>query len=663
MTRTDPPRASRASFANLVLPLAVVLLSILAFGPVLQGDFVSWDDDRNFVTNPDYRGLGLAQLRWMWSTFHLGHFIPLSWMSLGLDFKIWGMDARGYHLTNLLLHALAALILYAVARRLLTWSATGDPEEARRTTPVALAAAFGALLFAVHPLRAESVAWITERRDVLSGSFSLLSLYCYVRAAERGPRTARWYWGSVALFLGGVLSKGTVLTLPALLLVLNLYPLRRIGGASGWWNESTRRVYAGLVPFAIVAAAAAVMSLFALQEVPQLPPTGKVAVSLYSLIFYTWKTIAPTELAPLYTMPRDLDPFATRYVLSGVMVLAITATVVGLRRRWPALLATWAVFILALFPMLGFHQNGPQIVADRYTYHAAPVLSLLAAGALLLAFRSRHRRLAIGVSAAVVLVLGTLTWRQSRIWVSSEALWAQVIRVDTAGWIGENNWGNILMGQGRFAEAERHFRIATARNPGYSEAFNNLGVSLLRQGRPADAVEQFRQAIVLRPAYDAAAGALAENNWGTVLMQQGQLAEAERRFRLATERAPDFAEAFNNLGVSLVRQGRAAEAVEPFRRALAIQTTYDEAQVNLGAALAQVGEAEQAIEQYERALRVNPRNTAAYVNWGNVLLRLERPLEAIPLYEAALRIEPGHTVARTNLGVARAMAEQLSARP
>ena len=582
MTQADRPRPGRAPFADLFLPIAIAVLTLLAFGPALQGDFVSWDDDRNFITNPDYRGLGITQLRWMWSTFHLGHFVPLSWMSLGLDFEIWGMEARGYHLTNLLLHAVAALALYAIARRLLTLSVTTERDVARRTTAVALAAAFGALLFAVHPLRTESVAWITERRDVLSGSLSLLSLYCYLRAHEDGHGMRRWYWGALALFGCGVLSKGTVLTLPALLLVLNVYPLRRLGGASGWWNVATRRVYAGLVPFALVGGATAVMSFVALQEVPQLPPTGKVAVSLYGLAFYTWKTLAPTQLAPLYTLPLDLDPFAARYLSSGAMVLAITATLIGLRRRWPALLATWIVFVLALFPMLGFHQNGPQIVADRYTYHAAPVLSLLAAGALLLAFRSRQRRLAILASAAGVLTLGALTWRQSRIWVSSEALWAQVIRVDTMGWIGENNWGNILMMKGRFAQAERHFGLAADRHPGYAEAFNNLGVSRAQQGRAAEAVEPLRRALAIRATYDE-----AQVNLGTALAQLGEPEQAMREFEGALRINARNTAAHVNWGNALLRLQRPLEAIPHYKEALRIEPENVAARTNLEVARSQ----------------------------------------------------------------------------
>ena len=582
MKRPPQERRPGAPLADWILPLAIALLSILAFAPVLQGDFVAWDDDRNFVTNFDYRGLGLTQLRWMWTTFHLGHYIPLSWMSLGLDYTIWGMDARGYHLTNLLLHAFVAVMVYLLARRLIAAAVELRADEAE-TPWIPVAAAIGALLFAVHPLRAESVAWITERRDVLSGSFALLSPYCYLRGAAGGRRAARWYWGAVALFLCGILSKGTVVTLPALILVLNVYPLRRIGWATGWLRPENLRIYAGLIPFGVIALFAAAISLVALPDQPQLPIAGKLAVSLYSLAFYTWKTVLPTDLAPLYSLPHVVDPLEMRFVSSGAVVLLITGAALALRRRWPALLTAWIAFVLALFPMLGFHQNGPQIVADRYTYHATPVLAILAAATLALLFRTRFRQLALGTSLAVLGALFALTWKQSRIWVSSEALWAQVIRVDSRGWIGENNWGNILMGNGEIVDAERHFRLAIARNPDYAEAFNNLGVALVRQGRAVEAVEPFTRALAARASYDE-----AEVNLGGAFSQLGEHERAIERYRRALQINARNTAAMINWANALLRLARPLEAIPLYESALGIEPGNTLARTNLGVAHAMV---------------------------------------------------------------------------
>src|SRR4051812_27398787 len=212
----------------------VGLSTFAAFLPALQSDFVTWDDDRNFTSNFHYRGLGLQQLHWMWTTFHMGHYVPLSWMTLGLDYSLWGMNARGYHLTNLLVHAANAVLVYFLARRLLARSMKLEEP------PLEISAAFGALLFSVHPLRVESVAWVTERRDVLSMFFCLSSVLWYLRHVDF-ERDRRWYCLSLVAFVCAILSKATSMTLPAVLLLVDIYPLRRVGGERGLWSESARR--------------------------------------------------------------------------------------------------------------------------------------------------------------------------------------------------------------------------------------------------------------------------------------------------------------------------------------------------------------------------------------------------------------------------------------
>src|SRR5881396_2782205 len=244
-------RSRRLELQHAVIPLVIAFSTFAAFLPTLQNQFVSWDDDKNFLENPHYRGLGWTQLRWMWTT-HLGHYIPLTWMTLGLDYLLWGMNPLGYHLTNLLLHAANAVVFFFVVRRILTLALLGASE---RGLALAVSAGFAALVFAIHPLRVESVAWATERRDVLSGLFYLLTILVYLRACERKERGRWWYWLSVALFGCALLSKSMAVSLPVVLLILNIYPLGRLGGSLGWWSEAARRVYAEKIPFVLLAAA------------------------------------------------------------------------------------------------------------------------------------------------------------------------------------------------------------------------------------------------------------------------------------------------------------------------------------------------------------------------------------------------------------------------
>src|SRR5256886_11921328 len=232
-----------------LVPVLIALVTVAAFLPALQNQFVSWDDAENFLDNPHYRGLGWTHLRWMWTT-HLGHYIPLTWMTLGLDYLLWGMNPVGYHLTSLLLHAANAVVFFFVVRRILKRAL---PSPSERGHALAVSAGFAALVFAIHPLRVESVAWVTERRDVLSGLFYLSAILIYLWACERGARGRGWYWLSVAVFGCALLSKSMVVNLPVVLVILDVYPLRRLGGAVGWLSESARRVYVEKIPFLLPA--------------------------------------------------------------------------------------------------------------------------------------------------------------------------------------------------------------------------------------------------------------------------------------------------------------------------------------------------------------------------------------------------------------------------
>jgi hypothetical protein len=214
-----------------LVPVLIALATVAAFLPTLENDFLTWDDHANLVDNPHYRGLDWSHLRWMWTAFHMGHYIPLTWMTFALDYLLWGMKPVGYHLSNLLLHAANAVVFYFIVRRLLRTALPGLSED--RQAGLTVAAAFAALLFALHPLRVESVAWATERRDVLSGLFYLLALLAYLRACERGEGGRGWYWGSVGLFACALLSKSMAVSLPVVLLILDVYPLRRLGGGPG----------------------------------------------------------------------------------------------------------------------------------------------------------------------------------------------------------------------------------------------------------------------------------------------------------------------------------------------------------------------------------------------------------------------------------------------
>src|SRR5881296_369227 len=531
------PSAQR--WVRWLAPLLVALLTLTAFLPTLQNQFVAWDDDKNFLKNPHYRGLGWSHLRWMWTTFNLGHYIPLTWMTLGLDYLLWGMNPFGYHLTSLLLHAANAVVFFVVVHRILTLAL---PSPSERGHALAAAAGFAALVFAIHPLRVESVAWVTERRDVLSGLFYLLTILVYLRACAREAPGRRSYWLSVALFGCALLSKSMAVSLPIVLLILDVYPLRRLGGSLGWWSEPARRVYVEKIPFVLLAAAASALAVRAqslvhsMAPLDQLSVPARLAVSAYGLSFYLWKMIVPSNLSPLYPRPLTVDPWAMPFVLSYGLVLATTGIALALRRRVPGLSAAWSAYVVVLLPVLGIVQIGSQIAADRYTYLASLGWAILAGAGLGSSWRTSSRSRTgtptalplAGIATGVVVALGVLTWSQAQVWHDSERLWTHALATGYDSVAAQNNLGRELVGQGKPAEAIEHFRQALRIKPDLAEAHNNWGMALDLQGKLPEAIEHFREALRIEPDL-----AIAHANWGVVLARQGKPAEATEHFQQA----------------------------------------------------------------------------------------------------------------------------------
>src|SRR5215510_3692752 len=338
MSNIRAPNKSRTGlrplgFLQWAIPILVAVLTVAAFYPVLQNKFVNWDDYRNIVENPHYRGLGWTNIRWMFTTFHVGHYQPLSWLTLGGDYVLWGMNPFGYHLTSLLLHAATAVVVFFLAQELLSIAAAG----AQKPVAVLIGAAMAALVFALHPLRVESVAWATERRDVLSGLFYSLTILAYLYACRGGKLRGKWYWGTLGLFLCAILSKSLTVTLPAVLLLLDIYPLRRLGGTQGWWSKSARAVYWEKFPFALLSlgfSAVAFIALAQIENMASLQRLGlvdRLMISVYSLWFYFWKTVAPFKLSPLYELPTEVEFSSPSFMLSYVVI--ILAVGLGLARR------------------------------------------------------------------------------------------------------------------------------------------------------------------------------------------------------------------------------------------------------------------------------------------------------------------------------------------
>ena len=438
--RLEPGRPARAGAPAAwrrvpLLPLAVGLVTFAAFIPALWNGFVDWDDGYLYVTNPHWRGLGWRQIRWMFTTPLLENYVPIAWLTLGLDYILWGMRPVGYHLTNVLLHSGSAVLLYLIATRLL--------ERAAGLTGWALraGAVSAALFFSLHPLRVESVAWISERRDVLSGLFFLATILTYVDSTETtGARRRRLLLLSLGAYALAIGSKILVMTLPLALVLLDLYPLRRLPpDPRRWLDRSHRGLWLEKLPYMVLGTAGAAVAYTILHrdravKILALPEAlGKAAFALW---FHFRKTVLPTGLSPMYELPARIDPLDAPFLIAGLGVAGVTAATLLLVRAWPAGLIVWAHHIIVLGPVSGIAHAGFQLTADRFSYLAAPAWALLAgAGTGMLARlaqghgqRATLARLGTVGVGVWLMVLGALTWQQTQVWRTTETLWQAALR-------------------------------------------------------------------------------------------------------------------------------------------------------------------------------------------------------------------------------------------
>lgn len=566
------------------LPGLTAVLAFLAFLPALEATFVNWDDEAGFLTNTAYRGLGSSELRWMFTTTFLGHWSPLTWMTWSLNYVTGGLDPWGYHLGNLLLHSANVALVWLVARRLLAIG-SGAPIT---SAAIASGATIAALVWGLHPLRAEAVAWASARRDVLCGLFYLLAVLAYLRGVAGGAGIERRWWNlSLGAFAAALSSKSIAMTLPLTLLLLDVYPLCRRG--LGWWVLAREKL-----PYAMLAAAAGVVAFVARQETgnitayTQYGAGARLALAAHTLWFSWWKSFWPTGLSPMYELPQRVDLGQMRFLGAGLAVVALTATLVLIRRWWPAGLAAWAQSVIVLAPVGGVVHSGYQLAADRYSYLSALGLSVLAGAGLVCVLQHAAGRsgrrwmhpLAWVSTALVVVALGTAARAQTVIWKDSETLWRRAVEVDPTCSLCESNLGRVVARPGRFAEAETHVRRAIALRPDRPGPHENMGTIMLAQGRHHEAEEHFRRAATLRPDRAASRNAL-----GVALASQGRDREAEVEFQEAARLSPRLVDASANLGVLYTRQGRFDEAIVALRRALALDGGRTGVRADLGRVL------------------------------------------------------------------------------
>jgi tetratricopeptide (TPR) repeat protein len=612
----------------------IILLTVIAYLPALRSGFI-WDDD-DYVT----RNLALRSLRGLegiW--FRPGstvQYYPLDFTSHWIEYHLWGLRPLGYHVTNVLLHALNAVLLWLALKRLkIPWSW------------------WVATVFALHPVNVESVAWITERKNVLSGLFYLLALHAYLRfrsldAGEETPVCNWWYYLLTFLFfLCALLGKTSTCSLPAVLALLI------------WWKKGrvTRRDVTPLVPLFILGTVMGLMTQRMEQRAGasgvewSLSAAQRCLVAGRALWFYAGKLFWPRPIMFIY--PRwQVDAAVAWQYLFPLAALAVLATLWLLRFRiGRGPLVAVLFFAGTLVPALGFFNVfyfRYSYVADHFQYVAQLGLLCLAGSVFSVICKRVNREgriLATLTSALVLLSLGVSAWNRAHVYQNAETLWRDTLTKNPRCWMAYNNLGLTQRHAGKVQDAIASYRQSLQINPDNAEAHYNLGNSLLDIGKVNDAIAEYEQALRIQP--DSAS---AQNGLAMALVRAGRIQDAIARYQRSLQTNPNPAEAHYNFGNFLLQAGRVDDAVAEYEQVVRLRPDSAKAQNNLGVALARSGRIQDAMAHYQQALHINPKDADAQYNFGNAFQQLGNVPEAISHYRAAVRIDPNHAEAHSNLG-------------
>lgn len=659
----EPRDPSTAPFLIWLVPALLALLTLLVFWPATNNGFVNYDDP-GYITKNAWvqKGLTLDNVKWAFTTGHFSNWHPLTWLSHMLDWQLFGENPKGHHFTSVMFHAVNAALLFLVLRKM---------------TGFFWRAAFVAALFALHPLRVESVAWVSERKDVLSLFFGLLSTWFYVGYAQARAQAGttkgqlgRYYVPALLFFAFSLMSKPMLVTLPFLLLLLDLWPLKRfaIPGSNGRRSAGQPALDAKLlsrlllekVPYFVLIIISSVVTYLAQKEggavSTALGLKERLANALISYCRYLHKSFWPENLSVLYPHPGS---WPTASILVATIFLAtISILAVWQLRRRPWIFVGWFWFIGTMVPVIGVVQVGVQSMADRYTYIPMIGLYMLltwAACELTAKFTAQRKILSV-LSVALLVACSIATVRQIRIWKNSMTLFEHAVAVTEKNYLAYNNLGFFISEEARSLsgparlqkvdEAIEKYRKSIEIKPNYEEALNNLGHAIAEKGQYPAAVPYYQQALKINPKLIE-----ARNNLGNALSEIGQFDEAISHYNFVLEREPENVDAHNNLGVALAMKGKLDEAMNHLQKAVELNPKNISARSNLGNAFAVQRKLDLAAEQYQAVLQANPRDARTHNNLANVMGELGKADDAIVHYRKALELEPINPEANYNLAL------------
>ncbi len=641
-----PQQGLRSVQLAWLLAITIALTTVLVFLPVRHFGYVNYDDGDYVKGNREVQqGLTAHSLYWAFTTGHAANWHPLTWISHMLDFAMFGDNFGLHHMTNLVLHVGNAVLLFLLVRK---W------------TGATWRSAFIAAIFALHPMHVESVAWLSERKDVLSGLFWILTLFFYARfsfkrkAAGNGAHFD--YLIALVMFSLGLMSKPMLVTLPCVLILLDFWPLGRFENSersiSRFRNSEIARLLIEKIPFFGLAFLSSAVTFYvqrkggAVASIETLSFGARLANAMVSYLRYTKKLFWPTDLAVLYPHPGHWPTVLV--AVSVVFVVAVIVLAVSQWRRRPYLLVGSLWFFGSLVPVIGLVQVGIQSMADRYMYIPAIGFSI-ALTWWLVEVSSRWSFLskttgAMGILTVVACV--PITRIQLGFWRDSEALFGRTVAVTKDNYLAWNNLGFSLP-KSRAKEAIECYRRSVAIKSDYVDALNNLGHALAEQGDVREALPLYERALKQDPKH-----ADVNNNYGNALAEIGQVDAAIGYYLVALKSNTNHADAHNNLGIAMAMRGNMESAMFHLKRAVELDPGKASAHSNLGNAYAVQHKLEEATTQYREALRLKPDEAQVHNNLGNVLSEQQKYSEAIEHYKLALQLNANNPEAHYNLSLA-----------
>ncbi|HWX23235.1 MAG TPA: tetratricopeptide repeat protein [Candidatus Binatia bacterium] len=653
------PSTYQSSKTLALVSVALFLAVLGVFLPTITPVFAGLDDGTYVTSNLHVQaGLSWENLKWAFTTSEASNWHPLTWLSHMLDCQLFGLNARGHHLTSVLLHGMNTVLLFLVLARM--------THAARRSL-------FVAALFGLHPLRVESVAWVAERKDVLSTFFLLLTIWAYVRYVEKskgqgpkskvqglkstvhGPQSTvhspnhvpLYYILSLVFFALGLMAKPMLVTLPFVLLLLDYWPLGRLQLSTSNFQLSTLLDKA---PFFLLAAGSSAVTYLvqkqagAMSMIAHLPFSARLENALVAYCRYLGKCFWPVNLSIIYAHP-GYWPVGT-VVLSVLVLTAISILVLARRRESPYLLVGWLWFLGTLVPAIGLVQVGHQSMADRYTYvPLVGIFIMVTWTGLADAWRRPFSfRVSSCVFVVVLAVCALLTIRQARYWQSSETLFRHAVEVEPSNYLAHGNLGNALQRQGLLSEALAEYRAVLRLKPDDVNTLNGLGSLLMNLGSVDQAIALFQQALRQMPEF-----AEAHNNLAFALQKQGRLDEAAHEYEAALRTNPDDYRIRLNLAALLLKQGKVEPTIAQLRAALRSRPDDIITRKSLGSLLFNNGRVEEALDQFQEAARTQPNDPEAQANLGIALSKQGRREEAVVHLTHALQLRPDYPEAQAEL--------------